>query len=171
MAESAISMKLRIGDMVQIDVAELTQGNRFLAPADFISADFVRNLTDSTALLWKPREEFYNTTDATGFYTTTGNFLTFGGDVAGKRMELHYFGDCPHLTAESGATWLSDRFNALLTAQTLAVACMAMEEPDKAIAWASSAENVVKTLNDRYTLSIGSGSRLNRTRTRARSFG
>lgn len=163
MAESAVSETLRIADMVQIDTATIGSQSRVPGPADYIAADFVYNNTAEKPVLWRPRTDFYILTAAqrANLFTQTGNFLTFGGDVDGDEIELHYFGDVPHLT--SAATWLSSRFNALLTGATLAVAAMAMEEPDKAVSWQASVSSQIGTLNDRYKASLAAGSKLSRT--------
>lgn len=168
MAESAVSETLRIADMVQIDTATIGVQNRVPGPSDFIAADFIYNNTAETPVNWRPRTDFYLLTSAqrSNLFTQTGNYLTFGGDVEGDEIELHYFGDVPHLTDD--ATWLSTRFNALLTGATLAVASMAMEEPDKAISWQASVSSQIGALNDRYKASLASGSKLSRT---IRGFG
>jgi hypothetical protein len=168
MAETIVSETLRIGDMVQIDTATIGAQSRVPGPTDFIAADFIYNNTAESPVVWKPRTDFYLLTSSqrTNLCTTTGNFLTFGGDVTGDEIELHYFGDVPHLN--DAATWLSTRFNGLLTGATLAVAAMAMEDEAKAVTWQASVADQIRVLNDRYKTSIGSGSKLSRT---IRGFG
>lgn len=168
MAETVISETLRIGDMVQIDTATISTQSRVPGPTDFIAADFIYNNTKEKPVLWRPRADYYLLDESrrSNLFTTTGNFLTFGGDVEGDEIELHYFGDVPTLT--DAETWLSLRFVGLLTAATLAVAGMAMEEPDKAAGWLVNSNNQISVLNDRYQRSIGSGSKLTRS---IRGFG
>jgi hypothetical protein len=169
MAEANISGVLRIADMVQIDTATITQ-HRVAAPADFIAGDFIHSLDDDTLSFdFVPREQFYRDGQPSGQYCQSGNFLMFGGTIGDSdpaQIELHYFGDVPHLT--TSATWLSGRYNGLLTAATLAVAFAAMEQLDTAMTWQSEASGQVTGLNDRYKASVASASRLKR---KIRGFG
>ncbi len=168
MAETNINGKLRVGDMVQIDEATIATEFRVPAPTDFIAADFFYDQTDAQPLLFKPRDEFYRFTDdeKSGWFTKSGDFLIFAPDTEGHVIELHYFGDCPHL--DTDATFLSARYNSLLTAATMAVAAIAMKDFDEATRWELSKDNQINELNIRYQLSLAGGNRLTR---RMRGFG
>lgn len=170
MGESRVNSELRIADMVQIDTATITT-DRVLAPSDFIAADFVIG-PDGLPWTYKPRDEYYRIdegTDREGFYTTSGNYLIFGGEpdvVDGKEVELHYFGDIPALTGD--ANWVSNRYSLLLVSATMAVASMGMIEPEQAVVWEAATDKQIKVLNDRYTSSRAAGSKLSR---KVRGFG
>lgn len=168
MAETNINGKLRVGDMVQIDTATIGTEFRVPAPTDFIAVDFLFDQTDEIPLQFKPRDEFYRLTDdeKSTWFTKSGDFLIFAPDTEDHVIEMHYFGDCPHLATT--ATFLSARYNSLLTAATMAVAAIAMKDFDEATRWELSKDNQITELNVRYQTSLAGGNRLTR---RMRGFG
>lgn len=159
MAETVISETLRVADMVQIDTASVIT-NRVKMPDDFISPDLIRDLDadDGGVLQFTPRNKYYADGEPEGQFTQSGLYLIVGGTItaqAPKNLELHYFGDCPHLTTIE--TWLSGRFNGLLTTATLAVAFAAMEQDEQALEYQASATSQISSLNERYFLSVTGG--------------
>lgn len=171
-AETEISLTLRVGDMVQVDEAVIGTQFRVPGPPDFIAADLVYDQDAAATIKFKPRDEFYTLTgtNRSGWFTKSGNFLVFAPDTEGHTVELHYFGDVPHL-ADADAnvgTWLTGRHNSILLHNTLALLYANSENPDKASSERALAENQILAANNRYKESIGWGVRVTR---KMRGFG
>ena len=171
MAEERLSADLRIGDMIQIDTAQLTD-SRVSMPPTFRSMDFMRILGGNT-MDYKTREEFYadpRHQQSTKYFTTSGMFLIVGGSVsptAPLSVEMHYFGDVETLT-ESNESWVSRRYPRLLMFATMEVASLGVVNPEAATDWGARAKSLIDRMNADYQISIAQGSRLQPKR---RTFG
>jgi hypothetical protein len=175
MAEEALSKKLRIKDMVQIDTAVFLQ-DRYLLPADWRELDFVRVLGGG-ALRYVPRDDFYNpdfAEDQKNCYTLTGNYLIVGGvSSTGREIELSYYQDIPPLGDEN--TYMVTKYPTLFTLKTLHIASMYAIEDDRGPMWEGQSDDMIGAMNLEHQMAKSSGSRLSlrhgMTTSRKRSFG
>jgi hypothetical protein len=169
MAEEALSKKLRIKEMVQIDTGVLVI-DRYLLPADWRAMDFVR-IVDGRALRYVPRDDFYNpdfATDQPNCYTISGNYLIVGGTSSdGLSVEITYYQDIPPLGDTE--TYMMTKCITLFTIKTLHIASMYAIEDDRGPMWEGQSDDMIGALNLEHQLSKSSGSRL--AQRHRRSFG
>ena len=134
---------------------------RVPGPADFLAVDLLRDTTANTVLRFKSRDDFYglSATARSGYFTKTGNFLVLPDDTVDHDLELHYFGDVPHMqdADPNVSTWLSKRYNSILLHQTLALIHTASENDAKAAVERDLANSQITAANDQYKTSIGWG--------------
>lgn len=168
MMEGQASVELRVSQQVQIDTANITE-QRVLVPDDWHESDFVR-IVGGGGLTFKPRKEFYNLADGTGFFTMTGRYIIVGGApdvVNGKDIEMAYFGDVPQLTNEVGnVSWLVEKYLPIAVAGTMSFASESMV--DNSVNWDDKFMARIRKANDEYLQSISKGSGISR---RVGSFG
>ena len=173
MAENELSKKLRIKDMVQIDVGTLIQ-DRYLLPGDWRQLDFVR-VVGGKPLRYAPRDDFYNpdfVADQKNCYTIIGNYIIVGGvdPSVGTQVELSYYQNIPPLGTDP--TYMMLHYTATLTLKTLHIASMYAIEDERGPMWEGQVDDLISTLNLEHQLAKASGSRLtSRPAQRKRSFG
>lgn len=158
LAEDVISSKLRVADMIQIDVATITNA-RSLMPSDWRANHLVR-VVDGPVLRYRELAKFYDEgVNNLGYYTTSGKSLIVNTDVADdKQVELHYFGDVPPLGDDE--TWLSVRYRTVLLASTMVFCAQRIKDAEGVQSWSGGLQDRLDTLNNEYKASIASGSRL-----------
>lgn len=162
-AEEDLSNRLRVGDMIQIDTASMTDG-RFTLPADWEEMEMVR-VVDGDPLTYKNRNDFYTqneegTYDNRGKYTIAGRFVEVGmaTDAAPIEIEMTYFGRIPPLGDD--ANWISGKYPQLLLYSALHVGCLYGLEDDRASMWETKVNDTIALLNNNYKAARVSGTRL-----------
>jgi len=161
MARQDLSRRLRVADMVQIDVATVNQ-NRVKLPTDWQHSDFVWIPETGEVLEYKDRDTFYKSyRNNPKFFTTSGLFLQLGGtfDITGKVVELHYFGDIPQIP-ENESNWLMERFLEVALMRSLMFASVYGLEDQRAVGFEALVEARVTTANEAYQTAKTSGSTL-----------
>jgi hypothetical protein len=172
MAEEALSKRLRVKEMVQIDVGTLIQ-DRYLLPSDWREMDFIR-VIGGKARRYVPRDDFYNpdepfASDQKNCYTLSGNYIIVGGisATAPTQLEITYYQDIPPLGVDPN--WIILKAPTLYTIATLGIASMYSIEDERGPLWSGQVDTLVQDMNDEHSRSKASGSRL--TLRHRRSFG
>lgn len=172
MAEEALSKRLRVKEMVQIDVGTLVQ-DRYLLPSDWREMDFIR-VIDGKPRRYVPRDDFYNpdepfASDQKNCYTIAGNYIIVGGTSATApiQLEITYYQDIPPLDVDPN--WIILKAPTLYTIAALGIASMYAIEDERGPLWSGQVDTLVQDMNDEHARSKASGSRL--TVRHRRSFG
>jgi hypothetical protein len=152
MAETTLSVTLRVKHMLQIDTAILNE-NRVLLPSDWLEADLVR-VVGGKILKFRAREAFYtpvldDENYNVGYFTISGNYLITGPGVTdGATLELHYFQNIPELGEVSN--WLLTYYPTLFQFAVMAAAENYARDFEAAGAWTTQATAIVSQLNEDY---------------------
>jgi hypothetical protein len=172
MAEEAISKRLRVKEMIQIDVGTLVQ-DPYLLPDDWREMDFVR-VIGGKPRRYVPRDDYYNTDqefadDQKNCYTLVGKYIIVGGVVstAPIQLEISYYQDIPPLGTDPN--WILTKSPTLYTVATLGIASMYAIEDERGPLWQGQTDTLIDDLNVDHARSKASGSRL--TLRHRRSFG
>jgi hypothetical protein len=148
-------------------------------PDDWLEFDLVEMANANVPGGWapiryKPREEFLQLPDKWSIrhYTIEGRTIFFGGtpdDVEGVQFQVFYFAEVP-VFSDTVDSWVYTKYPSMYLSSALMHAYMhAVGEEAQAAGAKQLTEDTIGKLNNEYTLSKASGSRL--TRSRVRSFG
>src|SRR5688500_12230162 len=118
-----MSEKLRCKHMIAIDDAALTS-KRVRLPDDWEELDTVR-INDEAALIYAPRDEFYDSElDTRGRYTIVGNYILIDREITDppSNVEISYYESIP--PPGNSDTWVTLHYLSLYTIKTLHYAAM-----------------------------------------------
>jgi hypothetical protein len=178
MAEQKLNAELRVSRMIKPAIITSTQ-RCATVPDDWLEFDLVEMANTNVPGGWapiryKPREEFLQLPDkwSIRYYTIEGRTIFFGGtpdDVEGVQFQVFYFAEVP-VFSDTVDSWVYTKYPSMYLSSALMHAYMhAVGEEAQAAGAKQLTEDTIGKLNNEYTLSKASGSRL--TRSRVRSFG
>ncbi len=179
-AEEKLNAELRIDRMIQTNDALIASRCAPL-PDNWLEMDFVRLAWTAdyypsgfAPIDYKPREEFFSTTDhsATGTYTIEGRQLFIGGppdSTEGQTVRIDYYGEVP-VFSDTQPSWVYTKYPSLYRYAALMHADLhAIGEEQTSSMLKQLCEDMITKLNANWRYARASGSRLSRTR--VRSFG
>lgn len=154
MAEESLSEDLRCKHMITAASVPVVSGV-FTIPSDWQEMDLLLSAS-GYPLVFKPRDEYFNSTSKSGIYTIVGN-LGYTGEPDGN-ITIHYYASIPPLAASPN--WLLTHYSRLYVSAVLAVAASYSVEDERAVMWQTATETFVDRINQGNMKSRSSGSKL-----------